>query len=206
MKVIVVAFVLLTLTEVAAFGQSRSRIVTSPSCPYLSDSVVLEISGLRIGDKEVSFDESFEANDDWLASIVFRIVNKGPKPIAAIVITVGLLEGVDERLPDNASYNYGVQFVRVNEVKAKRGQSKLVSLVVPGKEIEITAEGSRPYGLRYMDAILGGTTGANNWKEFVTKAGARFQRMEVMGADIWFTDRSEGDAEMLVRLKSDGKK
>jgi len=199
------AFVLM-LTAIAVLGQSRARIVSPPSCPYLDDSVVLEISGLRTGDKEVSFDVPFEAGDDWLAGLVFRLINKGRKPIAGIVIIVGLLEGVDEKLPSDASYEYGLQFIRVNAVTTKKGRSKPGILALPGKEIEITAEGSRPYGLRYMDAVLQGTTRADNWASFASKVGARFHRMEVMSADVWFVDGSKGDAELLVSAKCDQKK
>jgi hypothetical protein len=203
---IVAAVVLLLLTQSAVLGQDRSRVVKSPSCPYLEDSVLIEILSLSVGDREVSFDQLFVAGDDWLTRLKFRIVNRGSKPIAAIMMTVGLLEGVDETLPTNASFDYGMQFFRINEVKAKRGRSKLVDLVRPGQEIEITAEGSKPYGLRYMDAMLSGATRAKNWTEFVSKAGTRFHRMEVMAPTIWFTDRSEGTAELLVREKCDGKK
>jgi hypothetical protein len=204
-RYIVALFLLLMLTEVSAFGQSRSRFVRSPSCPYQDDAVLLEISGLHIADREVAFDEPFVGGDDWLAHLKLRIVNKGTKPIAGIKITIGLLEGVDEELPTYASFDYGMQLFRINQVKTKRGKSRLFTLIKPGEEIEITAEGSRPYGLRYMDALLEGTTRAKNWKEFVPKAGARFHRAEMMGPVIWFTDGTEGRAELLVRRKCDKK-
>ena len=204
-RFIVALFLLLTLTVVSAFGQGGSRFVRSPSCPYQDDAVVLEISGLHIADREVPFDKPFVAGDDWLAQLRLRIVNKGTKPIAGIKITIGLLEGVDEELPTYASFAYGMQFFRINQVKTKRGQSRLFTLIKPGEEIEITAENSRPYGLRYMDAMLEGTTRAKNWKEFVPKAGARFHRAEVMSPVIWFTDGSEGSAELLVGAKCSGR-
>lgn len=204
-RYIVALFLLLVLTEVGAFGQSSSRIIMAPSCPYLDDAVMLEISGLHIADREVAFDQSFVAGDDWLAQLRLRIVNKGTKPIAAIKLTIGLLEGVDEQLPTYASYDYGMQFFRINQVKTKRSKPKLLTLIKPGEEIEITAESSRPYGLRYMDAMLEGTTRAKNWKEFVPKAGARFRRAEVMSPVIWFTDGTEGRAELLVRAKCSGR-
>lgn len=205
-RFIVALFLLLMLTEVGAVGQSRSRFVRSPSCPYLDDSTVLEISGLSIADREVPFDQPFVAGDDWLANLRLRIINKGSKPIAAIVITIGLLEGVDEELPTHASFDYGMQFVRINRGTAKRGKSNPLALMKPGEEIEITAEGSKPYGLRYMDAILEGTTRSKNWKEFVPKAGARFHRAEVMGPNIWFTDGTQGRAELLLKGKCEPKK
>ena len=204
-RYIVPLFLLLMLTFVSAFGQGRSRFIRAPSCPYQDDAVVLEISGLRIADRAVSFDQSFIAGDDWLAQLRLRIVNKGTKPIAAIKITIGLLEGVDEELPTYASFDYGMQFFRINQVKTKRNKPKLLTLIKPGEEIEITAESSRPYGLRYMDAMLEGTTRAKNWKEFVPKAGARFHRAEMMGPAIWFTDGSEGSAELLVGAKCSGR-
>lgn len=204
-RLVALAFLVLMLTAIPSLGQSRVRFVQSPSCPYDDDRMDLEISGLRIADKEVSFDAPFEANDDWLANLIFRINNRGSKPIAGIAIIVGLLEGVDEKLPMHASYSYGLQFIRMTAVPSKRGRSKLPTLVAPGKEIEITARGSRPYGLRYMDAILEGKTGENTWADFAAKTGARFHRMEVMGVDVLFTDGSKEDMELLVRSKCDGK-
>lgn len=205
-RLVALAFLLLMLTAIPSLGQSRARFVESPSCPYDDERMDLEISGLRIADKEVSFDAPFEANDDWLANLVFRITNKGSKPIAAIAIIVGLLEGVDETLPAYASYSYGLKYIRMSAVPSKRGRSKLRTLVEPGKEIEITAKGSRPYGLRYMDAILEGKTGAKSWTDFAAKSGARLHRMEVMGADVVFTDGSNESMELLVRSKCVGKK
>lgn len=195
------ALLFLLLMSTMAAGQSRSRIITSPGCPYDDEALVLEVSNARIAGTEVSFDTPFAANDDWLAQLTFRIVNTGQKPIAAIVITVGLLQGVDEALPTYASFDYGLQLIRKNVIRTKQGRSQLRTLVGPGKEIEITAEGAKPYGLRYMDAVLGGTTGASNWSEFASKVGARFHRVEVMSADVWFTDGSNADAQLLVRTK-----
>ena len=51
-RFIAAAFVLLMLTEITSFGQSRARIVRSPGCPYLDDRMDLEISGLRRAGKE----------------------------------------------------------------------------------------------------------------------------------------------------------
>jgi hypothetical protein len=201
-RFVAVAFVLL-IVEVGAFGQSRARIVKSPECPSADDEVLLELSGPRIAGTEVPFDKIFAANDDWLAQLVFRVTNKGKKPIAAIVITAGLLAGVDEELPAYASYDYGLQFIRVHPLNARQPKSKLRAIVEPGKEIEITAEGAKPYGLRYMDAILGGSTKANNWSEFAAKAGTRFQKLEIMRADVWFTDGSNENARLVVSSKCD---
>jgi hypothetical protein len=200
-----VVFVLLILVEITAVSQSRARIVKSPQCPYSNDDVLLELSGPRIAGTEVPFDKTFEANDDWLAQLVFRVTNRGKKPIAAIVITVGLLGGVDEELPANASFDYGLQFIRANPTNARRPQSRLRAIVGPGQEIDITAEGSRPYGLRYMDATLGGTSKASNWFEFASKVGARFHRMEMMRAGVWFTDGSRADASLIIKGKCDEK-
>jgi TonB family protein len=202
-RFVAVASVLLIVAAVAV-GQSRARIVMAPTCPSADDEVLLELSSPHIARTEVPFDKTFAANDDWLAQLVFRVTNKGKKPIAAIVITVGLLEAVDEELAANASYDYGLQFIRVHPLNARQPKSKLRTIVAPGKEIEITAEGAKPYGLRYMDAILGGSTKANNWSEFAAQVGPRFQKMEIMRADVWFTDGSNEDARLVVRSKCDG--
>lgn len=195
------AFVLLLL-DITAFAQNRARIVMSPGCYDTEDQVLLELAAPRLAGVEVPFDKSFAAGDEWLAQLVFRVTNKGKKPIAAIVITAGLLGGVDEQLGPGASYDYGLQFIRKHSARAKPG-AKLRAIVGPEQTVEITAEGSRPYGLRYLDAILGGTTKANNWAEFASKVGARFQRLEIMRADIWFTDGSSADASLVVKGKCD---
>lgn len=197
MRLPILAFLIL-LMQIAALGQSQPRVITAPECPYEDDEVLLEVSNLRIGDREVSFDERFVAGDDWLARLVFRVVNKGQKPIAAIVMLFGLLEGVDEELPAYASYSYGLQFIRANMVSNKKAKSKLFTLVEPGKEIEITATGAKPYGLEFMDAIIGGKTRSNQWIDFATKAGPRFHRANVKGAIVYYTDGTEVDGKLRV--------
>ena len=194
---------LLLLMEMTALGQSRARIITSPECFDSDDKVILELSEPLIAGVAMPFDKNFEADDKWLTQLVFRLTNKGTKPIAAIVITAGLLEGVDEVLPVSASYSYGLQFIRVHPLNAKRRGAKPRPIVGPGQAVEITAEGSQPYGLRYMDAILGGSTKASTWSEFAAKVGAKFQRMEIMRADVWFTDGSRADVSLVAKGKCD---
>ena len=205
-RLVAVTFAALLLMDVSAFGQNRARIVMSPGCYASDDQVLLELAAPGIAGVEVPFDKTFQANDDWLAQLVFRVTNKGKKSIAAIVITAGLLGGVDEELPPGASYDYGLKFIRLHPANAKRPRSKLRAIVGPDQTVEITAEGSRPYGLRYIDAILGGTTKANNWSEFAARVGPRFQRLEIMRADIWFTDGSSTDASLVGRGKCDEQK
>ena len=197
MRFPILAFLIL-LTQIAALGQSQPRIITAPECPYEDDEVLLEVSSMRIADKEVSFDERFVAGDDWLVRLVFRVANKGQKPIAAIVILLGLLEGVDEELPEYASYSYGLQFIRAKTVTIKKTKSKLLTLVEPGKEIVITATSAKPYGLEFMDAMIGGTTRSKRWVDFAAKAGPRFHRANVRGAIVYYTNGTEVDAKLRV--------
>jgi hypothetical protein len=91
-----------------------------PSVPTSDDETVVEISGLLVTGKQVPLDVPFEAGDDWLARLVFRIINRGPKPIAGMVITIGLFERVDEELPMYESYGYGLKFIRIKAVRTKQ--------------------------------------------------------------------------------------
>lgn len=198
LRLIAAVFLLMLLTQVAVLGQSQARVIRSPECPDDDDEVLLELSSMRIADKEVSFDQRFVAGADWLSRLVFRVVNKGQKPIGAVVIIFGLLEGVDEELPPQASYSYGLKFIRAKMVANNKGKSTLLSLVEPEKEIEITAAGAKPYGLQFMDAMIGGTTRSKRWVDFATKAGPRFHRANVTGAIVYYTDGTEVDAKLRV--------
>lgn len=131
--------------------------------------------------------------------------NIGQKPIAAIVLTFGLLEGVDEELPASASFEYGLQFIQRKPVPAKQTRSTLPVLVQPGEEVEVTAKDCTPYGLRQLDRLLSGQKQTRDPIGLAAASGRRFRKAEIMGADVQFTDGTVGSAQLLVRSKCEDK-
>jgi hypothetical protein len=193
------------LATVVTFGQSSKHRVNSPECPFIEEETILELTDLRVAGKKIPFDQPFDADSKWLNTLVFRVKNIGHKPIAGIVLTFGLLERIDEELGSYASFDYGLQFVQRTGPVGKRTRSKLGVLVRPGREVDLTSEGCIPYGLRHLDQLLSREKQTRDSVALTTASGARFRKVEVMGADVQFTDGTVGRAQLLVRRKCEEK-
>ena len=197
---------LLGLGLAEAYAQAVTRFISSPECPFQDDQPVLELTGVRVGSKEVAFDVHFDAGNDWLSGLVFRIKNRSRRPIGAVVLIFGLLENPDEELPHFASYEFGLQFIGSGKIETRRGRSRLTTLIGPGQEVDLTAERCLPYGLRHVDELLSGEALVRNPAVLAVTSGAHFRRANVMGADVWFTDGTRYSAELLVPSKCDHNK
>jgi hypothetical protein len=200
-----VSTALLLIPTATVHSQSTKSIVRSPECPFIEEETILELTDLKVAGRKVPFDQAFDADNDWLKTLVFRVKNIGHKPIAAIVLIFGLLERTDEELPAYASFQYGLQFIQSKGAAAKQSRSKLPVLIQPGEETELTAEGCRPYGLREVDRSLSGEKQKSVSFSLAAALGSRFRRAEMMSAKVQFTDGTVGDAQLLVRSKCDDK-
>ena len=91
-------------------AQTKKRVIPFPawSLDNTDDPVSLELTEIKIGDKPIALDTSFDADDTWLKNMTLRVKNIGTKPIVAFGVGGGLLHGVSEQLPINASFDYGI--------------------------------------------------------------------------------------------------
>jgi hypothetical protein len=205
MRHVIYSLSLVLLATVGTVGQSSSHRVNSPECPIIEEETILELTDLRVAGKKIPFDRTFDADSNWLNALVFRVKNIGHKPIAGIVLTFGLLERIDEELPFYASFDYGLQFVQRARRADKRTRSKLAVLMRPGREVDLTSDGCIPYGLRHLDQLLSGEKQPSPSVALATASSVRFDKVEVMGADVQFTDGTVGRAQLLVRRKCEAK-
>lgn len=200
-----ISIALSLIPSATVHSQSAKSLVRSPACPYNKEEPLLELTDLNVAGRKVPFDQAFDADNDWLKTLAFRVKNIGHKPIAAIVLIFGLLERVDEELPTYASFDYGLQFIQSKRTASKQARSKLPVLIQPGEETELTAEGCRPYGLREVDRFLSGEKQKSGSFSLAAESGRRFRKAEIMSARVQFTDGSVGDTQPLVGSKCEDK-
>lgn len=95
----------------AAEGQVKNRLIPFPewASSYDEDEEVpLALAEITVAGRPVILGQMFEANENWLKDMTLRVKNISDKPIIAFGVGGGLLRGVAEELPRDASFAYGV--------------------------------------------------------------------------------------------------
>ena len=104
---------------------------------FTDEEVALELIEIKIGNTPISFDQSFDADDNWLKHLTLRVKNIGTKPIVAFGIGGGLLHGIDEEIPMYASYQYGIGWSWGKGFDPDKETSKGPQFK-PGETVELT--------------------------------------------------------------------
>jgi hypothetical protein len=93
-----------------SFGQSKDRIIPFPEWSSTSDDedVVLELVGIKVGNKQITLGKTFPSDQDWLKEMKLVVKNVSKKPIVSFGIGGGLLETVDKELEPYQSFPYGI--------------------------------------------------------------------------------------------------
>lgn len=93
----------------------------------------LKLSELKVGQKDRKFDESFDAETEWVKSLSFKLENISGKPIVYLKVNVNFPE---TRLTGNLM-SYGVTFGQFPDSKLKHNEPMLLK---PGETLEVSLD------------------------------------------------------------------
>ena len=119
-------------------AQSTNRIVRAEISDNVDEEAppYLQIISIKIGVNPIRLNETFSGSDDWLENMKIQVKNISKKNLSCVILSVNLLRHVDEILPPNASWQYGLPFAAGDCGGKGHFQSTKLGLK-PGQELEL---------------------------------------------------------------------
>lgn len=158
----------------AAAGQAKDRLIPFPdwaSSFEKDDEVPLEIVEIKVAGRPVILGQPFAADGDWLKQMTLRVKNISDKPILAFGVGAGLLGGVDEELPPQASFQYGVNWQWGKE-SGRRKRRPNEPVFKPGEVVELS--------YAHVDGLT---------RKVLAKEGeGAFRKLKFMGPAVLYAD------------------
>jgi len=93
----------------------------------------LKFAEVKVGQQDRKFDESFDAEPEWVKNLSFKLENTSGKPIVFLQVNVNFPE---TRLSGNLM-SYGVSFGQRPDSKLKHNKPMLL---MPGETLEVTLD------------------------------------------------------------------
>lgn len=101
---------LVVSSQQQSLGQLTDRSVPFPEWSATPDDteVVLELVAIRVANRPIQLGSRFLSDDNWLKEMKLSIKNVSQKNIVSFALGGGLLEGLDQELEPNQSFQYGI--------------------------------------------------------------------------------------------------
>lgn len=128
---------ILAFASITIIAQTESRIIRMEKRGEGARRY-LEITSFKVGNTEINFNESFVADENWLKNIKVKVKNISGRNITCVGLSLGLLEGIDDKLEFYESWRYVLGFYKG---KCSSGKSKSNSklLLKDGESVVLTS-------------------------------------------------------------------
>lgn len=153
MRKLLLILTILAFTSITIFAQMESRIIRVDKVDVDEDNeIYLEITSFKVGESNIFFNESFTADENWLKNIKVKVKNISGKNITCLGLSLGLLEGIDEKLEPQMSWGWVLGLYKGN-CSAKKDKSKNKFLIKNNEVIELTYADINPSTAKYFNEM-----------------------------------------------------
>ena len=116
-------------------AQSEQRIIRADKPDDYDDAQpILEVQGLKVGDRAVSLNEIFIGNENWLKDLKITVKNVSQKDLRCVGVWMGVLEGLDTKLEPHASWGWKINYTNGQCTNSKTSNSVLRK----GESVDLT--------------------------------------------------------------------
>jgi len=109
----------------AAAAQDEPRIIRADRLGDGDDSPVLQVLGLKIGERSVALNEIFVADANWLKELKVTVRNVSDKDMRCVGIWLGVLDGLDTKLTPRESWGWKINYTNGQCTPRKSSSSVL---------------------------------------------------------------------------------
>jgi len=106
---ILVSFLVIVISSAAA-AQGERRIIRADRPGNGDDSGVLQLLGLKIGERSIALNEIFVADENWLKELKITVRNVSGKDLRCVGISLGVLDGLDTKLGPRESWGWKMNY------------------------------------------------------------------------------------------------
>lgn len=110
---------------------------------FPSEISALEVVEIKVADKPVVLGQAFDANEDWLKTLLVKVKNVSGKPISSVRTGFNLPEAKTEKGTNGFSLIYGEEFSNSDT------DNKSQKVILPGQEVILTRNEIR----QHLEAI-----------------------------------------------------
>jgi hypothetical protein len=128
-------FILTVSASAVVYSQTAKRIIRADRNTSTEDPV-LEVTGIKLGDKPIRLNELVSADENWLKNVKITVKNVGDRDLTFVMVVLGLLDTVDYKMRPEESWGYNMVFSYGHYGKRKPNGKGLKK----GAEMELTYE------------------------------------------------------------------